>query len=60
MTQEVETKSLINIRGKIQHYLLIGKGENQVIINIGEKTVTAVNNLNKQLELPLEEKGGKK
>lgn len=41
----VEAKSITDIRGKEQTYLLLGEDGNKVIINVGEKTFKNVKTL---------------
>lgn len=57
----VATKKIENIRGQIQHYLLIGDPENPIIINVGAKNYEAVSALvleeyekSKQLKLDIQ------
>lgn len=42
---KIEAKKHADIRGKEQLYLVISEGEKKVIVNIGEKTFNAVNEL---------------
>lgn len=53
MKHEVQAIKHKDVRGKEQLYLKIGNDENNVVINIGEKTYEAVNNLNGKSEAKL-------
>lgn len=41
-TVTIEVKQLENIKGGKMNYLLLGEGEEQVIISVGEKTYNGV------------------
>lgn len=45
MKQEVKAVLIKDIRDKEQLYLVIGEGENKVIVNVGKKTFEAVKKL---------------
>lgn len=44
-----------DVKGKIQHYIKISNGENNVLINVGQKTYDSVKAIEKVVQLPLEE-----
>lgn len=41
-TTQVQAMRHNDVRGKELYYLIIGEGENEVIINVGLKTLTAI------------------
>lgn len=47
---KVEAVKIKDIRDKEQKYVVLGEGKDKVVINVGEKTYTAVENLLKALQ----------